>query len=62
MKTALMKLNVKRWLLVCCLFWAAVNANGQIIYEHPVSSDVIIRDLNTLMDKFCRYVEIIGST
>ena len=62
MKTALMKLNVKRWLLVFCLFWAAVNANGQIIYEHPVSSDVIIRDLNTLMDKFCRYVEIIGST
>lgn len=62
MKTALIKLNVKRWMMVCCLVCATVSVNGQIIYEHAVSSDVIIRDLNTLMDKFCRFVEIIGST
>lgn len=41
---------------------ATALANGQIIYDRPVSSDVIMRDLNSLTEKFCRYVETIGST
>ena len=62
MRTTVLKMYAKRWMMVCCLVLAAVSANGQIIYDRAVSSDVIIRDLQTLMDKFCRYVETIGTS
>lgn len=57
-----MKKEMRKWMTVCLLALAAVSAHGQIYYDKPVSTETVIKDLHTLMDRFCGYVEKVGSS